>query len=109
MIYLKQKYHEKKGLAMTIDELHTKLDALIKGFPGSGFDTVADNAIADLDSCSGPAVELGMKSGQQLISNLVAALKTRKTGGNTDESVQLRLTALDFYVKKIQTGATEDL
>jgi hypothetical protein len=94
---------------MTIDELHTKLDALIKGFPASGFDAVADNVVADLTSCSGQAVELGMKSGQQLISNLAEALKTRKTGGNTDESVQLRLTALDFYVKNIQSGATEDL
>jgi hypothetical protein len=94
---------------MTIDEVHTKLDALLKGFPASGFDAVADTVVADLSSCSAQATDLGMTNGQKVINNLVEALKTRKTGGNTDESVQLRLTALDFYVKKLQSGDTEDL
>jgi hypothetical protein len=94
---------------MTIDELHTKLDALLKGFPASGFDAVADNVVADLESLAGPAAELGMKNGKMLIDNLVTTIKARKTGGNADESVQVRLTALDFYVKKIQSGETEDL
>jgi hypothetical protein len=94
---------------MTIDELHTKLDVLLKGFPASGFDTVADNVMAELGSFASQAAELGMKNGKILIDNLTTALKARKTGGNADESVQVRLTALDFYVKKIQSGETEDL
>jgi hypothetical protein len=94
---------------MTIEELYAKLDTLIKGLPASGFDAVADNVIVDLKSCSGLATELGMKSGTVLINNLAEAINARKTSKNTDESVQLRLTALDFYVKKLQSGATEDL
>ncbi|MDR1142892.1 MAG: hypothetical protein LBK77_01580 [Spirochaetaceae bacterium] len=94
---------------MTVDELEVKLDAVLKEMPPSGFDAVADTVIADLDACAGCAGELGMKSCKQLLENLTAALKTRKTGGNTDESVQLRVTALDFYVKKLQSGSTEDL
>jgi hypothetical protein len=94
---------------MTVDELETKLDAMLKEMPSSGFDAVADTVIADLKTCTGQAGELGMKSGQQLLENLATALKTRKTGGNTDESIQVRLTALDFYVKKLQSGSTEDL
>jgi hypothetical protein len=94
---------------MTIDELHEKIDALLKGFPASGFDAVADTVVTELDSLAGQAAELGIKNGKMLIDNLATALKARKTGGNTDESVQVRLTALDFYVKKIQSGETEDL
>jgi hypothetical protein len=94
---------------MTVDELETKLDAVLKEMPASSFDAVADTVIADLEACTGQAGELGIKSGKQLLENLVTALKIRKTGGNTDESVQIRLTALDFYVKKLRSGSTEDL
>jgi hypothetical protein len=94
---------------MTVDELETKLDAVLKEIPSSGFDAVTDTVIAELDACIGCAGELGIKNGKQLLENLVAALKSRKTGGNTDESVQVRITALDFYVKKLQSGSTEDL
>ena len=94
---------------MTIEEFQTRLDSLLKNLPVSEFDTVTDNVIAELDKFYDEADELGMKSGKKLISNLQDALKTRKTGGNTDESVQVRLTAIDFYVKNLQSGSTEDL
>jgi hypothetical protein len=94
---------------MTVDELEIKLDAILKKMPSSGFDATADTIIAELGACTGCAEELGMKSCKQLLENLEAALKTRKTGGNTDESVQVRVTAMDFYVKKLQSGSTEDL
>jgi hypothetical protein len=94
---------------MTIDELRNKLDSFIKELPASGYDTVSDNTIAGFESCAGPAGELGMKQGKQLIENLVSALKARKTGANTDESVQVRFTALDFYLKKLESSDTEDL
>ena len=97
------------GNSMTIEELQTRLDAQLKALPGSGFDTVADSALAELETTIGDADNLGMKSGKKLISNLAEALKTRKSGGNTDESVQVRLVALDFYLKNLQSGTTEDL
>ncbi|GHV84709.1 hypothetical protein AGMMS50230_03170 [Spirochaetia bacterium] len=94
---------------MTIEEVYTKLDTLLKGLPASGFDVVADGVADDFSSCSSEAESLGMKCGKQLIINMVDALKDRKNGGKSDESVLVRLTALDFYVKKLQSGATEDL
>ena len=94
---------------MTIEEVYGKLDDLLKRFPASGFDSAADSDIAELDVLAGEVDKLGMKSGKQLIANLSEALKSRKTGENTDESVRVRLTALDFYVKNLQGGATEDL
>ena len=94
---------------MTIEEIQNKLNSLLEKLPASGFDTIADGDIAELDSLTGEADSLGMKSGKQLAANLVQALKARKNGENTDESVQLRITALDFYVQKLQQGTTEDL
>jgi len=94
---------------VTREELHTKLAALNKGFPVSGFDTVADSVIADLGACAGEAEKLGMKSGKEVIDNLITVLKARKTGGKTDESVMIRLTALEFYVDKLKSGDTSDL
>ena len=94
---------------MTVEELQAKLGALLKGFPDSGFDTISENTIAELGKITAEADNLGMKSGKKLVGNLAEALKTRKSGGNTDESVQIRVVALDFYLKNFQSGVTEDL
>ena len=94
---------------MTIDEMHGKLDAIIKGFPASGYESVADSIIADLNALAGEADGLGMKSGKEVIINLAESLKIRKAGGNTDDSVLVRLTALDFYVSTLKTAAPGDL
>ena len=94
---------------MTIEEFQTTLDGLLKNFPDSGFDTITYNEIGELDKFYSEADSLGMELGKKLIFNLAEALKTRKSGGNTDESVQIRLTAMDFYIKKLQNGSIEDL
>jgi hypothetical protein len=94
---------------MTIEELREKLKTLIAGFPDSGFDAVSDGVIGELDAYIPAAVSLGMAEGKKLIENLSKVLKSRKAGDSGDESVSLRLTALDFYTKKLQSGSTEDL
>ena len=94
---------------MTIEEFQTKLNALIKELPTSGFDTVPDNIINDLINIESEADHLVMQSGKKLVTNLAEALKIRKSGGNSDESVHVRLVALDFYLKNLQSGTTEDL
>ena len=94
---------------MTIEEFQIKLDALLKGFPASEFDTVVASEIAGLDNFFKEADNLDMQSGKKLISNLIEVLKTRRAGGNTDESVQVRLTALDFYIKNLQSCSIENL
>jgi len=94
---------------MNIEEMQTRLHAFLDKLPASGFEAIADGDISELESLAGEADSLGMKSAKQLTANLVQALKARKNGENTDESVQLRITALDFYVQKLQQGTTEDL
>ena len=94
---------------MIFEEFQAGLNTLVKGLPASGFDSVPDNTINELLKFADEADEAEMKSGKKLVSNLANALKTRKLGGNTDESVQVRLVALDFYLKNLQSGATEDL
>jgi hypothetical protein len=70
---------------------------------------MSDNVIAELDSYASASGAAGAHEGKKLIENLAAVLKNRKQGSSTDESVSIRLTALDFYVKKLQSGSTEDL
>ena len=94
---------------MTIDELRVKLENLIAGLPGSDFDTVHDSAIAELNDYAAAASALGMAEGKKLIENLLTVFQARKQGTSTDDSVSIRLTAIDFYVKKLQSGSTEDL
>ncbi|MCL1813992.1 MAG: hypothetical protein FWG29_10810 [Treponema sp.] len=94
---------------MTIEEFQIKLSTLLKGLPVSDFDTITYKEIAELDKLYGETDDLGMELGKKLIFNLADALKTRKSGGNTDESVQVRLTAIDFYLKNLQSGSAKDL
>ena len=94
---------------MTIEEFQPKLDTLLNSLSSIKFEAVEDNVISELSKYSNEAENLGLNSGKNLICNLQDALKTRKTGGNTDESVQIRLTALDFYLRSLQIGSTEEL
>jgi hypothetical protein len=94
---------------MTIDELRAKLESLISGLPVSDFGAVKDSAITKLSDYAAAASALGMSEGKKLIENLIAVFKARKQGNSTDTSVSIRLTAIDFYVKKLQSGSTEDL
>jgi hypothetical protein len=94
---------------MTVEELCGKLNTLISGLNASGFGSADDGVFANLTAYAADADGLGMKAAKQMIDNLSAVLKTRKEGGSSDESVQVRLTALDFYIKEFQSGSTEDL
>lgn len=94
---------------MTIEELRENLETLMAGLPESDFDAVDSGIIADLEKYAPAAVQLGMAEGKKLIENLSSVLAARKEGGSSDASVSIRLTALDFYVKKLQSGSTEDL
>lgn len=94
---------------MAIADIQNKLDSIIKGFPASGFDSVPDSVIANLSSCAAEAAGLGMKSGKEAIDNLVEVLKSRKTGAKTDDSVMVRITALEFYIEKIKSDDAGDL
>jgi rRNA-processing protein FCF1 len=94
---------------MAIEDFQSRLNALIGGLPDSGFDAVSDTILGELKKFEDEADTVGMKAGKKLVANLAEALRTRKSGGNTDESIQVRLIALDFYLKNLQAGTTEEL
>jgi hypothetical protein len=94
---------------LNIDELREKLEALIASLPPSGYDAVSDETAAGFLALAPVAAELGMQNGKKLLENLATVLKARKGGASSDDSVSVRLTALDFYVKNLQSGSTEEL
>ena len=95
---------------MTIEELKSELEKVISSITSSGFSNIDSGIVAKLDKYAISAGELGMKEGKHLIQNLSAVLKAIEEGKSKAESGTLRLTALDFYVKKLaDSGHTEDL
>jgi hypothetical protein len=90
----------------TVEELRETLEALSKKIASAG-----EGAVAELDNVGKVAAEagsLGMKSGKQLLDNLVASLQAVKDGKSHADSIQVRLTALDFYLNKIRGGSNEE-
>jgi hypothetical protein len=93
---------------MTVEELRGELEKIVAGLTSSGFGTIDPGIVEKLDTLTSAAGELGMKSGQRLIENLSAVMKAIKEGKSGEDSGQVRLTALDFYVQHIKGGASEE-
>ena len=95
---------------MTVEELRLELENIITSLNTSGF-TAVEAAISEkLSKLSASAAELGMKQGKQLIDNLTGVIKAVQEGKSQADSGMIRLTALDFYVKKLSgSDSTEDL
>ncbi|MDR1105532.1 MAG: hypothetical protein LBL44_04170 [Treponema sp.] len=94
---------------MTVDGLRSELEGCISNITSAGLGNLDGGNIDKLEKLSGEAGGLDMKQGKKLIDNLVAVLKSLKDGSAKEDSVQIRLTAMDFYIKNIQDGAIEDL
>ncbi|MDR1566616.1 MAG: hypothetical protein LBS48_04945 [Treponema sp.] len=96
---------------MTVDELRVEVEGIVSNLNSSGFDVVDAETIEKLDKLSVGAGELGMKEGRHLIENLSGAMKAIKDGKSQAGSGMVRLTALDFYLKKLAASNTriEDL
>ena len=95
--------------SMTIEEFQISVSELTKKLPDSDFDMISDDVITEIEALCNEADNLEMKSGKNLLSNLEDTIKTRKAGKKSDESVQVRLTALDFYLQNLQNGSTEEI
>jgi hypothetical protein len=93
----------------TVESLQSELDACISNINSAGLGSLDSGNIEKLEKLSGEAASLGMNQGKKLIDNLVTVLKSFKDGSAREESVQIRLTAIDFYIKKIQDTSTEDM
>ena len=95
---------------MTVEDLKAELEKLVSGLTASGFGSVDSGTVEKLDKLSACAGELGFKEGKKLIENLSSALRSIKDGKSQPESGNIRLTALEFYFKKLSSGDnTEDL
>ena len=94
---------------MTVEELKTELEKIISGLSSSGFGNVDSGIVEKLEKLAVTAGELEMNEGKRLIENLASTMKSIKEGQTKADSGNVRLTALDFYVKKLAGGGIEDL
>ena len=94
---------------MTVEELKAELEKLISGLSSSGFGSIDSGVVEKLDKFAAIAGELGMKEGMHLIQNLSGSMKAISEGKSQATSGEIRLTALDFYVKELSDSKTEDI
>jgi hypothetical protein len=92
----------------TVEGLRGELDACLSAINTAGLGSLDPQNIEKLDKFSAAAVGLGMNSGKKLIDNLSAVLKAFKEGTSQEGSVQVRLTALEFYLQNIKGGGGEE-
>jgi len=94
---------------MTVEELRAELEKITSDLTTSGLNNIDTTVIEKLDKIAASTGELGMKEGQRLIVNLTASMKAIQEGKSSVESGNLRLTALDFYLKKQPADEIEDI
>jgi ribosomal protein L7/L12 len=95
---------------MTVEELKAELEKVISDLTATEFENIDPGIIEKIKALSETASELGMKEGKRLIENLSGAINAIKEGRSKAESGNIRLTALEFYLKN-QSGSEniEDL
>jgi len=95
---------------MTVDELRTELKTIIASLTSSGFENVDAGVMEKLNKLAASAGDSDMKEGKRLLENLLGAIKAIQEGKSNVESGNVRLTALDFYLKNLPTNESiEDL
>ncbi|MDR0623568.1 MAG: hypothetical protein LBG10_03975 [Treponema sp.] len=92
----------------SVDGLREELTSCLAQINDAGLGSLDLQIIEKIDKFAAAAGGLGMNSGKKLIENLSAVLKSFKEGKSQESSVQVRLTALDFYLRNIQGGGAEE-
>ena len=93
-------------------ELCKELDVILKEITSAGFSKLDSGSMEKLEKISSAAAGLGMKTGKGLIDNFIEVLKSLQAGKSNEDSVSLRLTALEFYKTKVlenESGSVEAL
>ena len=85
----------------TIEKLCQELDSILSTINTSGIKNINSGIIDQIEKTSSAAEKLGMQAGKKLIDNLVTSLKSFKEGKSDENSVSVRITALEFYEKKV--------
>ncbi|MDR1588117.1 MAG: hypothetical protein LBS57_11725 [Treponema sp.] len=93
----------------TVENLQKELETCIGSINSAGLSSPDPQNTEKLDKMSAAAASLGMNQAKKLIDNLSTVLKSFKDGAAKEESVTVRLTALEFYLKNTAGGPTEDL
>ena len=93
----------------TVESLQKELENCINSINSAGLGSLDVKNIETLEKISAAAAGMGMNQGKKLVDNLSTVLKSFKEGKSPEESVSIRMTALDFYLKNTQGSATEDL
>ena len=94
----------------TVENLQKELENCIKSINSAGLGSLDAKNIEVLDKLSAAAAGLGMNQGKKLIDNLSTVLKSFKEGKSKEDSVSIRMTAMEFYLKNTQgDSSTEEL
>ena len=92
----------------TVEGVREELEKCIKKINSLGKSAFDDQMSEQLGKLSAAAVGVGMPAAQKLVDNLSGVLKLFKEGKSGEDSVSVRVTALEFYLKKISSGAGEE-
>ena len=93
----------------TVENLHKELEICLAEINAAGLGKLEPQHIEKLDAIGTRADVLGLHEGKKLVVNYSAALKSFNDGKSTEDSVRLRQTALEFYLKNTDGIATEEL
>jgi hypothetical protein len=93
----------------SVDGLRGELTSCLAQLTGAGLGSLDPQIIEKLGKFAAAAGGLGMNSGKKLIENLSEVLKSFKDGKSQESSVQVRLTALEFYLQNITGSGEEEL
>ena len=95
---------------MAVEKLRAELEQILSSLTTSGFTNIDAAILEKINKCAVTAGELDMKEGKRLIENLSVTMKAIQEGKSNADSGNLRLTALEFYLKKHSQGEhVEDL
>jgi len=86
---------------MTIEDLRAELNTIISILTSSGFENADPKITEKINNTAAAAGESGMKEAKHLLENLSGAIKAIQAGKSQTESGNVRLTALDFYLKNL--------
>ena len=97
-----------RSIVLTVGELRFILENTVSCINDAGFAKIDPTMPDKLSKLAVLAGEADMKEGKRLIENLANTMRAILEGESTPESGNVRLTALDFYVQKLDAGVKNE-
>jgi hypothetical protein len=92
-----------------IEQFYQELGQVLADITTSGHANIEAGTIDKLGALSSTAANLKLNAGKQLIDNLSDSIKSQQAGNSGENSVSLRVMALDFYQQNTASGQEEAL